>query len=690
VLRFEGVLTGATLFLDGRSIGEHVGGYVPFECELTGLLGPGGSVLAVVVDCRWGIDAPPGPPMPSRPESIDFYQPGGIHREVTLQHRPPLYVTEVFARPLDVLSPSPRLRVTGVIDAARRGDAVAVTVGLSRAGGECLGQASVAVRVPGRGRYPFGLTLEGLGGVPLWRLDEPVLHEVRVDLAVGDRVLCTEKVRVGFREVRFAGDGFFLNGERVALFGLNRHHWFPYAGAAMPDRAHRRDAQILKHELNCTIVRCSHYPQSTAFLDACDELGLLVWEEAPGWNYIGGPVWQRRLLRDVEAMVRRDRNHPAIVIWGTRLNETSNDVDLYSQTRAVARRLDGTRPTTGAVSGWFPTQRHRLSTRFRDAFVTSPLVQDVFAYNDYLTSPPGELPTLSAPRTELPYLVSEAIGALVGPPAFRRTDPDSVQGKQGLLHAAVHDTAASDPRYCGLIGWCAFDYPSGFGAAADGLKWPGVADVFRVPKLGAGFYRSQVHPSVRVVIEPGFHWDLGPHTPRGPGPGAVIWSNCDELTVRIGEGPSLRLQPDRARFPHLRHPPFITDLTVASGLPELRIDGYLQGHQVASRYLAADPRGDQFTATADDTQLSADIVDATRVVVAVLDRYGAARTRAGGTVTFALTGPAVLIGDNPLDLTGNGGVGAVWLRTLPSQRGKVTLRATHSQLGAHTLTIDVT
>lgn len=96
-------------------------------------------------------------------------------------------------------------------------------------------------------------------------------------------------------------------------------------------------------------------------------------------------------------MVRRDRNHPAIVIWGTRLNETSNDVDLYSQTRAVARRLDGTRPTTGAVSGWFPTQRHRLSTRFRDSFVTSPLVQDVFAYNDYLTSPPGELPTLSAP-----------------------------------------------------------------------------------------------------------------------------------------------------------------------------------------------------------------------------------------------------------------------------------------------------
>jgi beta-galactosidase len=317
-------------------------------------------------------------------------------------------------------------------------------------------------------------------------------------------------------------------------------------------------------------------------------------------------------------------------------------------------------------------------------------VQDVFAYNDYLTPLPGRLPTLSEPRTDLPYLVSEAIGALVGPPSFRRTDPDSVQRKQALLHASVHDTAASDPRYCGLIGWCAFDYPSGHGAAVEGLKWPGVADVFRVPKLGAGFYRSQVSPSVRVVIEPGFHWDVGPRTPHGPGPGAVIWSNCDELTVQVGGGPVVRLQPDRVRFPHLPHPPFVADLTVASGQPELRIDGYLQGQHAASRSFASDPRGDQFAVAADDEELSAGIVDATRVVVRIVDRYGAARARAGGTVRFILAGAAVLVGDNPLDLTGNGGVGAVWIRTRPGQRGKLTLHATHSQLGTRTLTIRMT
>jgi beta-galactosidase len=168
------------------------------------------------------------------------------------------------------------------------------------------------------------------------------------------------------------------------------------------------------------------------------------------------------------------------------------------------------------------------------------------------------------------------------------------------------------------------------------------------------------------------------------------WSNCEELTVRVGQGPLVRLLPDQVRFPHLRHPPFVTDLTVASGQPELRIDGYVQGRQVASRCLATDPRGDQFVVTADDAELSADVVDATRVVLQVLDRYGAPRARAGGTATFTLTGPAALIGENPLDLTGNGGVGAVWLRARPGQRGRITFRATHSQLGAQTLTLHVT
>ena len=101
----------------------------------------------------------------------------------------------------------------------------------------------------------------------------------------------------------------------MKLFGANRHQHFPYTGFAMGEPAQRRDAEILRQELNCNMVRCSHYPQSPAFLDACDELGLLVWEEPAGWQYLGDQDWKELACRDVEEMVRRDRNRPCIVLW---------------------------------------------------------------------------------------------------------------------------------------------------------------------------------------------------------------------------------------------------------------------------------------------------------------------------------------------------------------------------------------
>src|SRR5205807_9196436 len=134
----------------------------------------------------------------------------------------------------------------------------------------------------GQGDNTMALTMIGLDAVQLWDVDDPKLCEVRVTLWVGDKQTDQTSVRVGFRDARFTADGFFLNGRRVKLFGLNRHQWYPYVGGAMPDRVQRTDAELLKNELNCNMVRCSHYPQSTAFLDACDELGLLVWEEVPG------------------------------------------------------------------------------------------------------------------------------------------------------------------------------------------------------------------------------------------------------------------------------------------------------------------------------------------------------------------------------------------------------------------------
>src|SRR5207248_10639755 len=120
--------------------------------------------------------------------------------------------------------------------------------------------------------------------------------------------------RIGFREASFRPDGFFLNGKRLQLFGLSRHQLYPYAGMAMGARAQRKDAEILKNEFNCNMVRCSHYPQSPAFLDACDELGLMFWEEAPGWHNVSSmAAWQDAVVRDVRDMVIRDRSRPSVI-----------------------------------------------------------------------------------------------------------------------------------------------------------------------------------------------------------------------------------------------------------------------------------------------------------------------------------------------------------------------------------------
>jgi beta-galactosidase len=482
-------------------------------------------------------------------------------------------------------------------------------------------------------------------------------------------------VRTGFREARFETGGFYLNGERLQIFGLNRHQLFPYTGMAMAARLQRRDAEILKHDLNCNMVRCSHYPPSPHFLDACDELGLMVWEEPPGWQYVGGAAWQEQAVRDVAGMVARDRNRPSVIVWATRLNETASYPRLYTRTRHAARELDGSRQTTGALT--------RHSARGWG--------EDVFAYNDY-HSRRGRT-RLRPPLAGVPYLVSEAVGALTGWPRYRWTDTGAVLAAQALLHAQVHDSARSDIRYAGLLGWAGFDYASLNGGSRiwETLKTPGVLDTFRVPKPGAAFYRSQADPRTRPVVIPVFFWDFGPGSPpKGPGPGTMIATNCDRLEIYVGGRHFTAGLPDWARFASLPHPPVFVDLTVdGSSRPELRIDGYLAGRRVASARMSADTSRDRLALTADHPAIQADGTDTTRVTFRAVDAYGNQRPRITGDVLLSLTGPARLVGDNPFPFGAYGGVGGAFLRSIPSRTGIVSVTASHATLGSSTIRLTV-
>lgn len=181
------------------------------------------------------------------------------------------------------------------------------------------------------------------------------------------------------------------------------------------------------------------------------------------------------------------------------------------------------------------------------------------------------------------------------------------------------------PRCSGIIAWCGFDYGSLVNSYR-GVKYPGVADVFRIPKLGASFYQAQGSPKIRPVVIPNFYWDFGPETPRGPGKDAAIFSNCDRLEISIDGKPFAVAQPDRAGFPHLQYPPFFCNLAVDGiASPELRIDGYVSGALVLSKSFSADRTKDQFFLGADDEELIGNGSDATPLVFKTVDRFGAVR-----------------------------------------------------------------
>ncbi len=665
---FDGVMVNASVVVNNHVVSNHQGGYLPWSAELTGRVTAGDNLLAVIVDSR----CLPVPPIGvgDGPQSVDFLQPGGIYRDVSVRVLPQAFLSDLFALPVDVLSPQRRVEVECTVDSAVRAHADGtLLVELYDGSAQIASQvATVTVATPGVSTAKLSLT--DLGPVGLWSPDSPKLYTVRATLSfpgVGSHVLTRQ---IGFREASFRPEGFFLNGERLQLFGLDRHQLYPYAGMAMPARVQRKDVEILKNDFNCNMVRCSHYPQSPHFLDACDELGLLVWEEAPGWHRVStSPAWQDLVVQNVRDMVMRDRSRPSVIIWGTRLNETPDVPGLWAATRQAARELDSSRPSSGAVA-------------YHDDVRWS---EDVFAYNDYGVSPRTGNAKLKPPFPGLPYLITEAVGVEEARPEhYAWTDPPVLLARQAALHGQAQSLARSDPGYSGLLAWAGFDYASVLSQDSDNIKWAGVADGFRVAKPGAAIYQSQGDPSVRPVIVPVFFWEHGGIAPA-PAPTAMVASNCDQLEVFLDGVHVTTVLPalGSPQFGGLVHPPFLIRLPARkpNTTPELLILGYVGGQQVTHLRMSSDPAGDALGLTVDDTSISADGSDATRAVFRATDTYGNQRRYASGQVVLSLSGPATLIGDNPFAFGEYGGLGAVWIRSQAGRPGDITLTASHPLLG---------
>ncbi len=535
ILYFEGVSNIADVFLNDDYIMTHRGAYTPFSVNITEYVRYGeDNMITVVVDSHENVFVPPFG------ASVDYLAYSGIYREVRLEVLDKERILDYFIK-----TPNPT-----------KANFVSLDLNLSTDDGileiNIASEDTLIVSSKYRVQSKMMSINIDIGKKNLWDLDDPFLYYLEIRLIRNDRLIDIQKTHFGFREVNFKSDGFYLNGKKIKLIGLNRHQSYPYVGYAMPKSMQIEDVEILKKDLNCNIVRSSHYPPSKHFLDHCDKLGLLVIEELPGWQHIGNEEWQATALENLKAMIIRDRNHPSVILWGVRINESSDNHSFYTKTNELARSLDPTRQTFGVRN-----------------FAKSELLEDVYTFNDFIHKGDNQALSKKKAITKLkhPYLVTEFNGHMF---PTKRFDSEEKQIEHALRYVRIINEASKPKnKIAGAIGWCMNDYNTHpeFGSG-DLVCYHGVLDMYRLPKLASMVYASQ--GSSKPIMEIASKMNQGDY-PLSLIEPIYCFTNMDYLKVIRNNDVIGTFYPDKKTYPYLKHPPIriddlIGDLLVTNDL----------------------------------------------------------------------------------------------------------------------------
>ena len=690
LLAFEGAMQSAQVWLDGTRLGEHAGGYTPFGWDVTDRLTPGReAILAVRLDNRDQPTVPPGKPQ----SGLDFDYFGGLYRDVWLTAVDPVHVTDPIIEGRvaggGVFVTVPRADTghatvhvaTDVVN--RRDTAVTLTVRatLVDAAGATVASASRTGRV-GAGETAAFPVDHAVSGPRLWSPDTPYLYTVRVQVCRDGAVLDETSTRVGIRRLSWSySDGFAINGERILLTGTNRgHQEYPYVGYAAPASQQRRDAVLIRRS-GANFVRSAHYPPHPAFLDACDEVGLLVLDSIPGWQYWNDdPDFAARSHDDLRTMIRRDRNHPSVILWDATLNETYQGNTPYEQEQHRIAHEEYPGDQMFAYGGNGAYDAGRADARIFEV------------QNAYWSHPEPDDPPQSSPPAALlwrEYGDWEFGGNDHNTSRTTRADGQdamlqTVRNKQSGLSRYLTPGYFGSGTLAGLATWSAFDYNRGFDATT---CYSGLMDLFRVPKFAFWFFRSQRDPRREGPTLYVANW-WHQHTDS-----VVVYANCDEVEL-FRDGRSVaRQRPDSGgsneRVPH---PPFTFRVDFTPG--ELRAVGYLDGRPVRTATVRTPGTARRLRLAVDlpDDRLVADGVDFAVVRAEVVDGAGTVVPTNVHRVTFAVAGAGSLIGDasigaNPVTATAGTATALVRAGRRP---GPVHITATAPGLATGTTTITTT
>ena len=697
-LKFEAAMQVAEVYLNGKKIYEHLGGYLPFYVDISReALFEEENVVLVKLNNENNPLVPPGKAI----DDLDFNIFSGIYRNVYLITKNKLRISDpieagrvagggILLNYRKVSKESATLMVQTEVKNEMNGqqEARLRTSLFDKKGIRIAENISEIQTIPDASFGTFKQYIE-IPNPDLWSPQNPNLYTLQVELIHRGQLFDQLSLKTGVRSIRFEADGFYLNDEKLFIRGTNRHQEYPYIGYALSDNARYRDAWKIK-EAGFNFVRLSHYPQSPAFLDACDELGIMVMDAIPGWQYFGDETFQKNALQDVRVMVRRDRNHPSIILWEASLNESQMSEDFMDKSHEIVHEE---LPFKGVYTcGWWwnygydvyiPARQHAKAPHY---------------WNNY----EGERPLFIAEYGDWEYYAQNAGFNQKEFADLKEEERTSRQlrgaGEKRLLQQALnfqeaHNSNLQGPAV-GDANWLMFDYNRGY---AKDLEASGISDIFRLPKFAFYFYQSQYGPFQPTPLQEknreqvfgkpmvfiANYW-----TPESV-KDVLVYSNCEEVELFLN-GKSLgRQKPNQGPFStHLKHPPFTFNIPAFTA-GELRAAGYIDGRRVAEAVQRTHekPRAIKLSYDRSGKELEANKNDVVFVYASVVDRKGTVIPGAGQEVLFTLeSGDAEIIGMNPI--YAEAGIATVLLKA-GKKAGPIRISASAEGLEKGNLIIDV-
>ena len=680
-LEFEGAMQLADVWVNGKHLSQHAGGYTPFIVDVTGLLSADRpNEMLVRLDNRNNKLIPPGKPL----ENLDFCYHSGLYRDVNLIVKPAVHITNpILARKTagggifvtypyvsadwslvqvqtEVANRSGRDRHFSLRQTLRRwvpGGKMEKTVARQTCGIDIASGTAQTASQQLRVERP-----------DLWSPEAPNLYVLRTEVLDGSTVVDVEETRIGIRHFEMSREkGLLVNGKPLRLIGTNRHMEYPYVGNALSNNAQYRDMyQIRDNGFN--IVRLGHYPQDCSVLDACDELGLLVIEPIPGWQFYNrNPKFSDLTFENVREMIRRDRNHAAVLMWETTLNESWPPTEWKDRAIAVAHaEYPGNQCfTSGDMYGY-----HGFDVCYND-------------WNDAEFSRPNNGNKPGFIREYYDY----EFGGHYSTSRITRGDGERalVQNLWNLQWSHNRNRTYY-PWTMGDAVWSMYDYNRG---CCDNICYSGVADVFRLPKFSLSFFRTQQSsgsytPSGRMPYElfVANYWTAtSPDTVK-------VFGNVDEVELRVnnrviarqkadsGPNTSYRRRPDTGNCRELDFPPFtFTGVPFEAGC--LEAVGYSKGRKVVVRRIQTPGKPAKLSVSYFESGRPASTDDLLIVYVSLQDALGTLCPVNGVSVTLSVEGGTVV---GPARYETEAGVASFLVRT--SDASVLRLSATSGSMQA--------